>query len=62
MKRKNVKTGVAKPPNQRARMSGVSLGTDNQGYFVYTHRARSKSYPSPEKIPDKAVKFIDSTG
>jgi hypothetical protein len=41
---------------------GCSLGKDDKGYFVYTHRARSKSYPTKDKIPIKDLKFIDSTG
>ena len=32
------------------------------GFFVYTHRARSGSHKSPEKIPVKEINFIDSTG
>jgi hypothetical protein len=41
---------------------GCSVGKDKDGYFAYTHRARSKSYVSPQKIPIKDLKFIDSTG
>ena len=41
---------------------GCSVGKDDKGYFAYTHRARSKSYESKDKIPVKDLKFIDSTG
>lgn len=41
---------------------GVSFGKDKDGYFCYTHRARSKSYPTIADIPKSALKFIDSTG
>lgn len=41
---------------------GCSVGKDKDGYFAYTHRARSKSYDTPQKIPVKVLKFIDSTG
>lgn len=41
---------------------GVSLGIDENGYFVYTHRARSKSYKSEISIPVKTVKWVESTG
>lgn len=41
---------------------GCSIGQDKDGYFAYTHRARSKSYPSTDKIPVKVLRFIDSTG
>jgi hypothetical protein len=39
-----------------------SLGADGDGFFVYTHRARSKSYKIPTNIPLKDIKFINSTG
>jgi len=35
---------------------------NNPGYFCYTHRARSKGYPSIDKIPINTYKFIQSTG
>jgi hypothetical protein len=44
------------------RYSGVSIGRDKNGFFAATHRARSKSYPSPGKIPAKDLKWIKSTG
>ena len=42
--------------------SGFSMGVDKDGYFIHTHRARSKSHKNPSKITDKEIKFIDSTG
>lgn len=42
--------------------SGVGLGADKNGFFVFTHRARSKSYKEIDKIPEKDIKFIESTG
>jgi hypothetical protein len=54
--------GIPKPRKLKEKMKEVSLGKDENGYFVYTHRCRSKSYPSPEKIPNKDIKFIASTG
>ena len=41
---------------------GCSLGADKDGFFVFTHRARSKSKPTIDKIPQKDIKFIESTG
>lgn len=38
-----------------------SLGRDAKGYYAYTHRARSKSYPRPSEIPLSVIKFIGST-
>ena len=32
------------------------------GYFCYTHRARSPGYPTIDKIPKEKYKFIASTG
>lgn len=42
--------------------NGFDMGIDKNGYFIHTHRARSKSYKSPSSIPIKDIKFIDSTG
>jgi hypothetical protein len=47
---------------------GVSLrqetfrGKPIEKYYVATHRARSKSYDKVEQIPEKAIKWIESTG
>lgn len=41
---------------------GVSMGADKNGFFIYTHRARSKSHLTPDKITVKEISFIDSTG
>ena len=41
---------------------GLGFGADKNGFFVHTHRARSKSKPTPDKIPISAIKFIESTG
>ena len=41
---------------------GCDLGADKNGFFVFTHRARSKSYAEIDKIPEKDIKFIESTG
>lgn len=41
---------------------GFSMGVDKDGYFIHTHRARSKSYEKPDAISVKDIKFIDSTG
>jgi len=53
---------VPKPEGLKAKMDGVSLGKDKDGFYVYTHRARSKSYPTAEAIPDAKIKFVESTG
>lgn len=61
-RKRPLSTGLVKPQGQGKRMKDVGLGKDKDGYFVYTHRARSRSYPTPEAIPNSAVKFIESTG
>lgn len=38
-----------------------SLAKDKNGYYVTTHRCRSKSYESIDKIPKKDVEFVSST-
>lgn len=60
-KKKNFEN-VSKPEDLVDKMQGVSLGKDKDGYFVYTHRARCSSYPTPHKIPASKIKFIESTG
>lgn len=47
---------------QSGKFDGVSIGRDENGFFVCTHRARSKSYETFKKIPDYVIKFICSTG
>lgn len=59
---KSSSKNVTKPEGLKKKMDGVSLGQDEKGYYVYTHRARSKSYESPEKIPDSKIKYIETTG
>ena len=51
-----------KPDDLKDIMREVSLGKDKDGYFVYTHRARSSSYDTPHKIPKNKIEFISSTG
>lgn len=41
---------------------GFGMGIDKDGYFIQTHRARSKSYKSSSDITIKDIKFINSTG
>lgn len=53
---------VSRTITKNGKKYGCSVGKDKNGYFVYTHRARSKSYEEKSKIPEKTIKFIDSTG
>ena len=57
--------GLAKPLGMTkisSKISGCSMGADKDGFFVHTHRARSKSFATPLKITKKAIDFIESTG
>lgn len=42
--------------------SGFDIGVDKNGYFIHTHRGRSKSKEDYLKIPIRDIKFVDSTG
>lgn len=43
-------------------LARVGKKQDKNGWYVCTHRARSKSYPSIDDIPISKLKFIESTG
>ena len=45
-----------------SKASAVSFGANKDGFFVYTHRARSKAHKDPLKITKKEIDFIESTG
>lgn len=47
---------------QKARFDGTTVKKDKDGYYCMTHRCRSKSYPSVDKIPKGRIEFIESTG
>lgn len=49
-------------PFQSGKFSGVSICRDKNGYFVTTHRSRSKSYESIDKIPISVIKKVEKTG
>lgn len=38
-----------------------SFAKDKDGYYCFTHRARSDSYPTIAEIPKKSVEFVRST-
>ena len=49
-------------PKKSGRFRGVSIGNDDNGIYVFTHRSRSKSYPDMKSIPNYIIKKIESTG
>jgi hypothetical protein len=61
-------TGLNLHPDLRRKISdkglpdGFDMGVDKNGYFIHTHRARSHSHETPDKITVKEINFIDSTG
>jgi len=58
-----VQKTISRPQkNGRRKTFQCSIGKDEKGYFAYTHRARSKSYPSKDKIPVSVLNSISSTG
>jgi len=57
--------GLKKPIGfylKSTKASGVSFGADKKGFFVYTHRARSKSHANWKTITKKEINWIESTG
>ena len=54
--------GIGKPKIGGKKFSEVGIGADKNGFFVHTHRARSKSYKDLSDIPNKTINFIASTG
>jgi hypothetical protein len=50
--------GLNKPSHL---IEGFSMGADANGFFIYTHRARSKSRMNTN-FTEKEQKFIESTG
>lgn len=47
---------------ERGYPNGFSFGIDANGFFIHTHRARSKSKEKISQITAKEIKFIASTG
>jgi phosphoribosylaminoimidazole carboxylase (NCAIR synthetase) len=52
---------VTKSPRNKKLADQCSIGKDGDGYFAYTHRARTKSYPEQDDIPKTRIEFINST-
>ena len=56
---------VTKPKeflDKTPKAKGVTLAKNKNGYFCYTHRARSAEYKTIAAIPKKVIEFIESTG
>lgn len=58
----DLEIGEKTHPRQSGKFNGVSIGRDEDGWYVFTHRARSESKKSVDKIPKKDIKWIESTG
>jgi hypothetical protein len=48
-------------PPEHLKGIGCSIGEDTNGYFLYTHRGRSKSRPD-FNFTQKEIKWVESTG
>lgn len=62
---KHSHTVVTKPKeflDKTQKSRGVTLAKDKDGFFCYTHRARSKSKKTIAGITKKEIEFIESTG
>ena len=59
---KHPEFNLQKSISKNGKKYGVGVGKDDDGFFVHTHRARSKSYSNKSEIPLKDIKFIESTG
>jgi hypothetical protein len=56
--------GLRKPKeltDKSNKVKGLGFGADKKGFFIYTHRARTKSKPTPSDITMEQIEFIDST-
>jgi len=60
-KRRSLNAAERKKANTRFGKIECSIMVDKDSYYAKTHRARSKSYPTIEKLPKNKVKFISST-
>ena len=50
------------PPNGlKTKFGFLAFSADKDGFFVHTHRARTKSFIDPEKIPQDKINFVKST-
>ena len=58
----NLHSDLRKKISENGYPSGFDMGIDKNGYFIHTHRARSKSHETPSSITAKEIKFINSTG
>ena len=62
MPKRQVGKPIQKSITKNGRRYNVGISKDKNGYYAHTHRARSKSYPSKRDIPEKVLKWIESTG
>jgi hypothetical protein len=53
---------LKKKIREKSLPNGFDMGIDKNGFYIHTHRARSKSHPKPDGITEREIKFIDSTG
>lgn len=58
-------TGLLIPKELKSKTpktDGLGFGADKDGFYLYTHRGRCKSYKNPESISVKDIEWVESTG
>ena len=45
-----------------SKISGVSMSADECGFFLHTHRGRSRNRINPLKFTKKEIDWVESTG
>jgi hypothetical protein len=58
----NLHPDLSKKITEKDLPRGFDMGVDKNGYYIHTHRARSKSHENPADITIKEIRFVDSTG
>ena len=54
-------TYLTPPDGLKTKFDFLAFSADKDGFFVHTHRARTKSYEKPEKIPQGKIDFVKTT-
>ena len=58
----NLHPDLIKKIKENGWKDGFSMGIDKDGYFIHTHRARSKSHENPTDFTKREVDRTESSG
>lgn len=58
----NIHPDLQKKLDEEGLPCGFSMGVDKNGYYIHTHRGRSKSRTNPAGFTKQEIKFVNSTG